>query len=446
MKKYVCVLSTNNYLDGVLLLNENLKSLDSKYELLCIVNEEITEETLSYLKFFNIEYKIMNKIDYKCEDKRFTWKYTFDKLNIFNLTEYEKIVYIDTDMLITENIDHLFDYPAFTAASNEPFIKDELSKFNSGVLVVEPDIEDYNNLIYIAKLFDKNELNNIGDQDVLNFYFKRANILPKEYNVMRHVDGGQLKKYYDILIQRYIDKYPIEMYDTYVDKPKIIHYISHPKPFNVTKPYDDEYYYLYKEYLDRIRIKKHIYQTTKSKITTFIMYLNKNNNIENCLLSLKNQTYQNIEIVLITYNKYKKELETILKKNKINNYIIITQNIDIKEIVNTITKEMDYANIITPDMEFYSKTYETAITRSIDFDLEWLQFRRPNIYSLPYFQYIYEEKDFIYYKTKDIITNDFTDKIFKKEFFIKYASIDEIINNSKRVGIIGFNCYKKNNQ
>ncbi len=86
MKKYVCVLSTDSYLDGVLVLNENLKSVNSKYELLCVVNENISPESLAYLEYFNIEYKVMNHIDYNCEKDNFYWKYTFDKLNIFQLT------------------------------------------------------------------------------------------------------------------------------------------------------------------------------------------------------------------------------------------------------------------------------------------------------------------------------------------------------------------------
>lgn len=39
MEKYVCTLSTDNYLEGVLVLNENLKALKSKYPLLCLINE-----------------------------------------------------------------------------------------------------------------------------------------------------------------------------------------------------------------------------------------------------------------------------------------------------------------------------------------------------------------------------------------------------------------------
>ena len=53
MRKYVCVLATNNYLNGCLILNENLKHINSKYELLCLINEDITKETRDILDCYH---------------------------------------------------------------------------------------------------------------------------------------------------------------------------------------------------------------------------------------------------------------------------------------------------------------------------------------------------------------------------------------------------------
>ena len=117
-----------------------------------------------------------------------------------------------------------------------------------------------------------------------------------------------------------------------------------------------------------------------------------------------------------------------------------------KLLYETDIKDMDFATIIPSNIELFSTSYETAITRCIDFDLDWVQFRTPDKYSLPYFTYLYDEKDTIYYKAKQIITDDFTDKLFRKEFFVKYDTINEMLKHTKRIGIIGVNSYKKNNQ
>ena len=82
---YVCVLSTDNYLEGVLVLNGNLKHLNSKYNLLCLINEKISEETRDILDYFKINYKVLKSIEYDhSKNENEYWKYTFDKLNIFS--------------------------------------------------------------------------------------------------------------------------------------------------------------------------------------------------------------------------------------------------------------------------------------------------------------------------------------------------------------------------
>ena len=91
MYTYACVLSTNEYIDGLLVLNECLKRTKSKYKLLCIVTQYICKENLELLEAHNIEYKVRDLIiDEECQDNR--EKYKFNIIDIFALTEYEKIV------------------------------------------------------------------------------------------------------------------------------------------------------------------------------------------------------------------------------------------------------------------------------------------------------------------------------------------------------------------
>lgn len=61
----------------------------------------------------------------------------YTKLHLWKLTEFHKVVYIDCDCLVTENIDELFLRPGkpCPAAAPDVFPPD---RFNAGVLVVEP--------------------------------------------------------------------------------------------------------------------------------------------------------------------------------------------------------------------------------------------------------------------------------------------------------------------
>ena len=261
MEKYVCVLATNNYLDGCLILNENLKHLNSKYELLCLINEGISEESKNILDYFNIKYKEVNKINYDVDYEDFEqdyYKNTFDKLSIFQLTEYKKIVYLDLDLLILENIDDLFCYNGPAMAYDHPFS----NLHNSGVMVIEPNINDYNGLIKIMiKRMKKQE--QLGDQNIINEYFKVINTLPQSYNLMRQLyDDIRIAKLpiWDDKLKTYI----MDIHDTIDDK-KILHYINCPKPFQVKHPYQEKYSYLYTYYMCLVNDKKKEYEELKQK-------------------------------------------------------------------------------------------------------------------------------------------------------------------------------------
>ena len=44
MEKYVCLLSTDDFLEGVLVLNYNLQQLNSTRSLLCLVSDTVGEK------------------------------------------------------------------------------------------------------------------------------------------------------------------------------------------------------------------------------------------------------------------------------------------------------------------------------------------------------------------------------------------------------------------
>ena len=250
MYSYVCVLSTNNYLDGVLVLNENLKQLNSKYPLLCLINENINEETRNILESFNIDYKEFNSILPSSIDNSIRWKYTLDKLNIFKLIEYDKLVYLDSDFLLLENLDHLFSIDDFSMVFDN-----KEDSYCSALMVLKPNLLDYNNLLDTMKKMDEDEsIKLFGDQDVINRYFNNINELPIEYNFIKGIENN-LIDVYDYIKKEKVKKYECKDY-YYSDNPKIIHYFGDIKPFMIDKDFNDTYCYLYFYYLEIIRKKK----------------------------------------------------------------------------------------------------------------------------------------------------------------------------------------------
>lgn len=115
-KAYVTLLSTENYLDAVLVLNKSLKEVKSKYPLLVMITDMIVSKKLIHILEKNdILFSIIPTLNYSNKtEKKFkghTVLNTASKLNIFKLKEWDKLVYIDADSIVLKNIDILFDYP-----------------------------------------------------------------------------------------------------------------------------------------------------------------------------------------------------------------------------------------------------------------------------------------------------------------------------------------------
>ena len=307
MKSYVCVLSTDNYLEGVLVLNENLKKINSKYPLLCLINEKISERTRDILTFFGIKYKEIENIQYSGNSNFERYgnygynkdylKNTFDKLNIFSLVEYEKLVYLDSDLLILENIDNLFDCPHLSCPKDLPF---NITKYNSGVMVLEPNMNDFLALKESAVKADSEE-RKITDQDIINEYFLDK-IIPLDYgyNMVREISPTYIS-YFDGVTKRLMERNAVGYFLENALENKIIHYIGKIKPFMLTNGFDDDYSYLYQYYLNIVRRGKNLFDCNSEDelVSIIVPIYNKEKYLFECLNSLCEQTYSNIEIILI---------------------------------------------------------------------------------------------------------------------------------------------------
>ena len=168
MNTYISVLSTNDYLPGALVVNKCLKLTKAQFPFTVLVTHNISCNTISILEKNNIKIIVINRIvNTKLSDYKYGWRYNWTKLHIYNQTQFSKIVYIDLDMVITENLDHLFDKSHMSAVNAGGFIHSSCAQLNSGLIVVEPSNNLYNDLILITKKY--NDLT--GDQSVLHKHF-----------------------------------------------------------------------------------------------------------------------------------------------------------------------------------------------------------------------------------------------------------------------------------
>ncbi|CAN0154486.1 unnamed protein product [Scytosiphon promiscuus] len=148
-------------------------------------------------------------------------KVGYTKLLVWGLTQFKRVVYIDADALVMDDLDELFHREADFAAAPDVFPPD---KFNAGVMVVTPSLcvlEDMLSKVEKLPSYDG------GDTGFLNAYFSdwfsrpSAARLPFAFNALRTVYWTTHEKK--------------PGYWKAIGPVKILHFCSSPKPWEDTK-------------------------------------------------------------------------------------------------------------------------------------------------------------------------------------------------------------------
>lgn len=111
-KVWTTLITNTNYLSGLILLDYSLKKVNSKYPLIALYTDTFPREGHDALDIRGIPKKRIAYMlpaqhkDYS-NDPRFydCWS----KLAPFSMTEYERVVQLDSDMFLRKNMDELMD-------------------------------------------------------------------------------------------------------------------------------------------------------------------------------------------------------------------------------------------------------------------------------------------------------------------------------------------------
>lgn len=109
----------------------------------------------------------------------------FAKLRLWQMTQYEKVVFLDADAIVLRNIDRLFDYPEFSAAPNVYESLADFHRLNSGVFVARPSQETFDAML--AKLDAPEAFWPRTDQTFLQSFFPDWHGLPVFFNMLQYV-------------------------------------------------------------------------------------------------------------------------------------------------------------------------------------------------------------------------------------------------------------------
>lgn len=231
-RTFVTLLSSPSYVEGVLVLHQSLKKYGkTRYPLLCVCSKSIEESIICRIKqeginCFQLSRSATDDIDLSEQAPgQNRWNNTFDKLLIWELTEYEKMVFLDSDMIVLENIDDLFEKPPFTAVAFGQLLFN-WNHLNSGMMVIKPNKEVCQQLIAqipnTVNLFLA-ERGSVGDEDVINHYMPEW----KQRQEL-HLHEG-----YNLFFRK-MTEYHRQFGFSYGKNIKIVHFIGpwYDKPWN----------------------------------------------------------------------------------------------------------------------------------------------------------------------------------------------------------------------
>ena len=238
---FVTVLSTDSYLPGVLVLHSSLMKTGTEHPFLTLLTRDITQHTKGVLDWYKIPYEVMNTEitnPHQGVPTDDPWYYTYAKIGIFGLSRFDKIVYLDADMLVLHNLDELFEKPHMSAVNAGGRLPENSAwtEMNSGLMVIEPSTALLKDMLQrIGKIEQEKKEKDYSDQGFLQCYYpdwpsRNDLLLSHAYNM------------FDRYVERYHHLFGFWVKGLHApDKEsiKIIHYIGKVKPWN-EDPGDDD--------------------------------------------------------------------------------------------------------------------------------------------------------------------------------------------------------------
>ncbi|XP_070048288.1 UDP-glucuronate:xylan alpha-glucuronosyltransferase 2-like isoform X2 [Nicotiana tomentosiformis] len=168
--------SSEDYVCGALALAQSLLKTGTKHDLLLLLDISISEPKREALVKAGWKLRFIDRIrNPRAKNKTYN-EYNYSKFRLWQLTDYDKIIFVDSDIIVLRNIDFLFYLPQLSATGNSRSI------FNSGLMVIEPSNCTFD--MFMQRTKDVISYNG-GDQGFLNEVFVWWHRLPRRINFLK---------------------------------------------------------------------------------------------------------------------------------------------------------------------------------------------------------------------------------------------------------------------
>lgn len=194
---YVMLIDENSFLGSCVTLSGIIKNCKLNFDIVVFYWSLCNERKEQLKKMYsNIIFKKVDNEDYLlCNFSTFprAWGYNCAyRFEIFTLKNYERIIYIDCDFLVQNNLSVLFkkdiDFGAVKAEAD--CMPQGNKRFNAGLLVIGKKYLNINVKKELIKLcmgpapIFNNSQQWISDEPILNTYFKDITYIKKKFNYL----------------------------------------------------------------------------------------------------------------------------------------------------------------------------------------------------------------------------------------------------------------------
>ncbi len=178
-RAYVSMLcGGSRYTPGAEVLGRSLVESGSTAERILLVTRDVPTEARARLSGQGWSLRLVEPIANPRPERQMLPRFAnvFTKLRAWELAELDRVVLLDADTLVLDNVDDLFDRPGFAAAPDF-FLPD---RFNSGVIVLSPSRDTFGRMV--DALADASGYDG-GDQGFLNDFFGEWYAMPSAHRL-----------------------------------------------------------------------------------------------------------------------------------------------------------------------------------------------------------------------------------------------------------------------
>lgn len=197
---YATFIGSASFFPALEVFLHSFAAVDNKYNLcLCIAkvfdHEEIMRQVLKMLrKYESINYTVVilplipNPLGSRALQR---WIINWTKIQLFSLVHYEKVLYVDLDVIFLRNTDVVFNHTLVDYIGTYDWgkwTKLNSTKMNGGVFLIKPSVTLRLNLLKVYRdvsLYKSIE----AEQGLFNYYFGASKCcLPYNFNVQKTVE------------------------------------------------------------------------------------------------------------------------------------------------------------------------------------------------------------------------------------------------------------------